>query len=205
MAVFSFHPVKAITSAEGGMVTLRDERLRDRLLLFRSHGLTKDPQLLTRNDGGWYQEQHELGFNYRLTDLQSALGLSQLGKLERFIGRRNEIATRYRELLADIEEIELPPAAHKDGVHAYHLFPIRFRDAATRRRAYDALREEEIYAQVHYPPVHLHPYYRRTYGYTEGMYPEAERFYAQALSLPCFPGLTDAEQDMVASALHGLQ
>jgi perosamine synthetase len=205
MAVFSFHPVKTITSGEGGMVMSRRDDLAERLREFRTHGMVKDPARLQREEGGWYSEQQELGFNYRLTDLQSALGQSQLAKLKRFIDRRNEIAKRYRELLGDIAELELAPAAPRDYRHAYHLFVVRHREgAAARRRLYDGLHEREILAQVHYLPVYRHPFYRDTYGYTEGLCPAAEAYYAGCLSLPCFPALTDAQQELIATAVREL-
>ncbi|HEY8304791.1 MAG TPA: UDP-4-amino-4,6-dideoxy-N-acetyl-beta-L-altrosamine transaminase [Solirubrobacteraceae bacterium] len=205
MAVFSFHPVKAITSGEGGMVTTRDEELARGLREFRSHGMVKDAARLRRREGGWYAEQQELGFNYRLTDIQSALGRSQLAKLERFVARRNEIAERYSELLGDIPELELAPAARAGERHAYHLFVIRHRDGErARRRLYDGLRERGVLAQVHYLPVYLHPFYMDTYGYGEGMCPAAEEYYSGCLSLPCFPALTGAEQELVANAVREL-
>jgi perosamine synthetase len=205
MAVFSFHPVKAITCGEGGMVTTRNEQIAGRLRELRSHGMVKDPARLEHEQGGWCSEQQELGFNYRLTDIQSALGLSQLAKLERFIARRNEIAARYRELLGDIAELELAPAAPAGLRHAYHLFVVRHRAGAqARRRLYDGLRREGILAQVHYLPVYLHPFYRHTYGYADGLCPAAEAYYAGCLSLPCFPALTDAEQERVAFTIRKL-
>jgi perosamine synthetase len=206
MSVFSFHPVKAITSGEGGMVTTRSSELRDKLVLFRSHGITKEPtKLELRDEGGWHQEQHVLGFNYRLTDIQSALGRSQLRKLDKFIERRNEIAQRYRELLADVDEIELPPAAPARAVHAYHLFVVRHRGGAVRRRRlYDGLRERGVYAQVHYLPVHLHPWYRQTYGTHVGLAPVAEAIYESCLSLPCYPSLSDHEQQQVVDAIDAV-
>jgi perosamine synthetase len=198
MAVFSLHPVKAIATGEGGIVTTRDPELGERLRLFRNHGLTKDPERLTRNDGPWYQEQHELGFNYRLTDIQSALGRSQLGKLERFIARRNEIAERYREGLAGESTVELPPSAPEGSRHAYHLFVVHARGGAeARKRLYDALRERDIFCQVHYAPVYYHPWYAREFGYSEGLCPNAEDYYAGCLSLPCFPTLGEDEQHWV--------
>ncbi|HXA54471.1 MAG TPA: UDP-4-amino-4,6-dideoxy-N-acetyl-beta-L-altrosamine transaminase [Solirubrobacteraceae bacterium] len=211
MAVFSLHPVKAITSGEGGMVTTREERLAARLRVFRTHGIAgaaareAAPAGRWWQQGRWYHEQRELGFNYRLTDIQSALGRSQLRKLERFIARRNELAMRYRELLGGIEQLELAPAAPPGERHAYHLFVVRHRaGAAARRRLYDGLRERGINAQVHYLPVYLHPWYRRTYGYGEGLCPQAERYYAGCLSLPCFPALSDAEQERVVEAVREL-
>jgi perosamine synthetase len=205
MAVFSFHPVKTITSGEGGMVSTRDGDTAERLREFRSHGMVKDPARLERPDGEWYHEQQDLGFNYRLTDLQSALGRSQLAKLERFVAARNELAARYRELLGDIERLELAPAAPPGHRHAHHLFVVRHRDgAAARRRLYEGLHERGILAQVHYLPVYLHPWYRRTYGYAEGLCPAAEAYYAGCLSLPCFPALTEDGQLRVVEAVREL-
>jgi len=200
MAVFSFHPVKTITTGEGGIVTTRDAGLRDRLVAFRSHGLSAAAE---RDDEPWLREQHVLGFNYRLTDVQSALGRSQLDKLERFVVRRNEIAGRYREALADVPALELPPPAPAGSRHAHHLFVVRHRDGAPARLAlYERLRGRGILVQVHYVPVYRHPWYARTYGYAEGLSPEAERYYAGCLSLPCFPALTDADQDRVVAELR---
>jgi UDP-4-amino-4,6-dideoxy-N-acetyl-beta-L-altrosamine transaminase len=199
MSVFSFHPVKAVTTGEGGAITLRDPELRDRLLTFRSHGMTKDPQRLERPDeGGWYMEQQDLGFNYRITDLQSALGLTQLAKLERFVAARNAIAARYRAAFEGVDQITVAPAAPGGGLHAYHLFVV---GVAGRRALYDGLRERGVGSQVHYLPVYLHPWYRRTYGYAPGLCPAAEDYYAGCLSLPCFPALTEAEQDTVIAAV----
>ncbi|HWK29035.1 MAG TPA: UDP-4-amino-4,6-dideoxy-N-acetyl-beta-L-altrosamine transaminase [Solirubrobacter sp.] len=202
MSVFSFHPVKALTTGEGGAITLRDPALRDRLVAFRSHGMTKDPTRLERpGEGGWYMEQQDLGFNYRLTDLQCALGITQLAKLERFVAARNAVAARYREALSDLDGLRLPPAAPPGERHAYHLFAV---EVPHRRALYDALRERGILAQVHYLPVYLHPYYRERYGYAPGLCPEAEAYYARCLSLPCFPALTEAEQDSVVAAVREL-
>lgn len=199
MAIFSFHPVKGITTGEGGLVTTRDAGLRDRLARFRSHGIVRgsDPA-----EGGWFQEQVELGFNYRLTDIHAALGRSQLGRLDAFIARRNAVAARYREGLGGVDALELAPAAPDGSVHAYHLFVVRCREGAPARRAlYDHLHGLGILAQVHYVPVYRHPYYRERYGYAAGLCPEAERYYAGCLSLPCFPDLTEAEQDIVIAAV----
>jgi len=200
MAVFSFHPVKPITTAEGGMVTTRDEGLRDRLAAFRSHGMSATAEL----DGEpWLRRQHVLGFNYRLSDVQSALGRSQLGRLDAFVERRNAIAGRYREALGDVDALELAPAAQDGWRHGYHLFIVRHREGAPARRAlYDRLRERGILCQVHYVPVYRHPWYAETYGYEAGLCPEAERYYEGCLSLPCFPALTDADQDRVIDELR---
>jgi len=199
MAVFSFHPVKGITTGEGGMVTTRDETLRDRLAAFRTHGIVRgdDPEA-----GGWFQAQRELGFNYRLTDIQAALGTSQLTRLDDFVTRRNAIADRYRAGLAGVEALELAPAAPPGMRHAYHLFVVRCREGAAARRAlYDGLHERGVLVQVHYVPVYRHPYYRERYGYQPGLCPEAERYYAGCLSLPCFPDLTPTDQQTVIDAV----
>jgi perosamine synthetase len=205
MAIFSFHPVKAITTAEGGMVTTRKPEFRERLLMFRNHGFTQHPGKLGRSEGGWYREQRVLGFNYRLSDVHSALGRSQLGKLEGFIAQRNEIARRYREWLADVDELELPPPAPSGSVHAYHLFVVRHREGAgARRRLYDGLHDRGILAQVHYMPVYWHPYYREEFGYEPGLCPEAEQYYSGCLSLPCYPALSEPDQRAVVDAVRAL-
>ena len=202
MTTFSFHPVKPVTSAEGGMVTTRSEELADRLRRFRTHGFVRESERLRRGDeGAWYHEQHDLGFNYRLSDVHSALGLSQLRRLEEFVGRRNEVAERYRAALADVPSVELPPAAPPGGLHGYHLFVIRHPE---RRRLYDGLRAEGILAQVHYLPVYWHPYYMDRYGFREGLCPEAEAYYRSCLSLPCFPGLGEDDQQRVIDAVRRL-
>lgn len=203
MAIFSFHPVKTIAAGEGGMVTTRDPELRRRLEEFRTHGMVRDPERVTRADGGWYMEQQSLGFNYRLSDIHSALGRSQLTKLAAFVAGRNLVAERYRAALAGVEGIELPPAAPDGSLHAYHLFVVRHTGGAgARRRLYDGLRERGVHPQVHYLPVHMHPWYRETYGYGEGLCPEAERHYDGCLSLPCFPALSDEEQETVVRAVR---
>jgi perosamine synthetase len=205
MAIFSFHPVKAITSGEGGMVTTRRADLVERLRAFRSHGIVRDPAQIERSDGPWYQGQQDLGLNYRLTDMQAALGRSQLAKVERFVARRNELAGRYRDALTDVDVLDLPPEAPAGQRHAYHLFAVRHRNgAAARRCLYDGLRERGIATQVHYLPVYRHPWYRRMYGYRDGMCPVAEAYYQCALSLPCFPGLTEREHEQVITAVRAL-
>ena len=199
MAVFSFHPVKGITTGEGGMVTTRDATLRDRLAAFRTHGIVRGDD---SEEGGWVQAQRALGFNYRLTDIQAALGTSQLRRLDDFVARRNAIADRYRAGLADIQALELAPEAPPGLRHAYHLFVVRCRDGAPVRRAlYDGLHARGVLVQVHYLPVYHHPYYRERYRYRPGLRPEAERYYAGCLSLPCFPDLTPSDQQTVIDAV----
>lgn len=192
LCTFSFHPVKAVTTGEGGAVTTNDDHLAERLRRFRSHGTQPVPA-----EGGWYYEIDELGYNYRLTDLQAALGASQLTKLEQFVTRRNALAQRYRELLADLP-IELAPEPRFGVRHAYHLFTVR---VANRRAVYEHLRAAGIGVQVHYVPIHHHPLYRR-FGFAPGDFPEAEKAYRALLSLPLHAGLTDAEQDRVVTTLR---
>lgn len=203
MAIFSTHPLKTITTGEGGVVTTRDAGLVERLRSFRNHGFGGDVVRMTAEHGGWFREQQELGHNLRLSDIHSALGTSQLRRAGAFVERRNAVADRYREGLADVAALELPPAVPDGDVHAYHLFVVRHREgAAARRRLYDALHAAEILAQVHYIPVYWHPYYERTYRYERGMCPEAERYYGGCLSLPCFPTLTEQDQARVIAVVR---
>jgi len=201
MAVFSLHPTKAITSGEGGVVTTRDPELAERLAEFRHHGMVRDRERLLHageSDGPWYHEQQHLGFNYRLSDVHSALGESQLRKLDDHVAKRNAVAFRYREGLAGIEGLRLPPEAPAGALHAHHLFVVHLAGGAEARlRLYDRLAAADVRTQVHYIPVYLHPYYRRTFGYGPGLCPEAERYYAGCLSLPCYPDLSPADQDRV--------
>lgn len=190
--VFSFHPVKHIATGEGGMVTTARPELLERLRLFRTHGITRDPSLLEKNDGGWYYEMQELGFNYRLTDIQAALGVSQLSRADQGLRRRQQIARRYDEAFSGIEGIRTPRRAD-DIYHAFHLYIIQVED---RKGLYDFLRSEGVLAQVHYAPLHLMPYYRRD-GWKDGSLPVVEEYYRHCLSLPMFPTLTDEEQQYV--------
>jgi dTDP-4-amino-4,6-dideoxygalactose transaminase len=196
LCCFSFHPVKAITTGEGGAVTTNRDDFAAGLRSFRNHGILRRP-----SEGGWYYEVERLGFNYRLTDIQAALGTSQLAKLPGFVDRRNALATRYRSGLADVLEarpdrLTLPPSAPPGFFHAYHLFPVQVLE---RRRIFDALRSDSIGVQVHYLPVHRHPLY---HGF--GSFPEADRVYEELMSLPLFPGLRDDEQDRVMARLREL-
>ncbi|WP_119300850.1 UDP-4-amino-4,6-dideoxy-N-acetyl-beta-L-altrosamine transaminase [Dongia deserti] len=202
IAVFSFHPVKIVTTAEGGLATTRDAALADRMARLRTHGITKDQQLMSNKDeGGWYYEQIELGLNYRLTDMQAALGLSQLRRLYEFLRRRRELVARYERLLADVPVTR--PLIDVLEESAWHLYVIRIdpkRTGKTRRQVYDSMRAAGIGVQVHYIPVHLQPYYRAL-GFKPGDCPEAERYYEEALSLPLYPAMSNAEQDQVVDAL----
>lgn len=206
MAIFSLHPTKAITSCEGGVVTTRDPELAERLAAFRTHGMVREREhlLYAEGEGPWYHEQRYLGFNYRLSDVHAALGESQLGKLDDHVARRNAVAVRYREALAGIDGLELPPEAAADALHAYHLFVVHLSEGAGRRLAlYERLLDAGIRSQVHYIPVYLHPYYRQAFGYGPGLCPEAERYYSGCLSIPCYPDLSTADQDRVIEIVGG--
>ena len=198
IVVFSFHPVKIITSAEGGMALTNDAQLDERMALFRSHGMTRDPALMSREpDGPWYYEQIELGFNYRMTELQAALGLSQATRLDDYVRRRHELARRYDERLA-----ELPlttPWQHPDCYSGLHLYVVRV-DATRRRGVFETLRAQDIGVNVHYIPVYRQPYYQQL-GCVSGAFPEAERYYAEAISLPMYATLTEDQQDRVIGVL----
>ena len=194
--VFSFHPVKHIATGEGGMVTTNDEELYKKLCLYRTHGITKDPTSLHENHGGWYYEMQQLGFNYRMTDFQAALGISQLSRADAGLARRQEIANRYDEAFQDIQGIKIPYRAG-NVYHAFHLYVIQVED---RLGLYNYLRANKILAQVHYVPVHLQPYYREL-GNKSGDCPVAEEYYKHCLSLPMYPTLTDEEQQYVIDSV----
>lgn len=192
MTIFSFHPVKHITTGEGGMIMTNDEKLYERLVLFRSHGITRNEDLMTKNEGGWYYEQLDLGFNYRITDIQCALGLSQLKKLDRFIARRKELVIRYNEAFTDVADIVCP--VQKDGCNSsWHLYVIQ---VPNRKEVYDKLKEAGIHVNVHYIPVYKHPYYKDR-GYKGVCCLNAEELYAHMISLPLYPDLSNEEQDYV--------
>lgn len=192
ISIFSFHPVKHIATGEGGMCTTNNEELYKRLCHFRTHGITKDPSILNKNDGGWYYEMQDLGFNYRLTDFQAALGISQLSRADKGLDRRQEIAKKYDDAFRGIPEIKTPKRA-EDIYHAFHLYIIQVPD---RKGLYDYLHDNGIYAQVHYAPLHLMPYYQER-GNHPGDLPVVEEYYEHCLSLPMYPTLTDEEQEYV--------
>lgn len=195
LAIFSFHPVKHIACGEGGMITTNDENLYKKLLQLRTHGITKDPELMHENHGGWYMEMQTLGYNYRIPDVLCALGVSQLSRADEGLQRRHEIADRYTEELAG-SPITLPVY---DKGHAFHLYVIQ---TDKRKELYDYLRTKNIFCQVHYIPVHLHPYYQEM-GFKKGDYPLAENYYQQCLSLPMYPTLTADEQQYVIDQIKG--
>ncbi|MEX6688458.1 UDP-4-amino-4,6-dideoxy-N-acetyl-beta-L-altrosamine transaminase [Danxiaibacter flavus] len=197
LAIFSFHPVKHIACGEGGMITTNNKTLYEKLLLLRTHGITKDPALMHENHGGWYYEMQELGYNYRLTDFQAALGTSQLKRADEGLKRRREIASKYDAAFAN--SVVKPLAVQTSGENAYHLYVIQVSD---RKGLYENLRAKNIYAQVHYIPVHMLPYYRNS-GYKDARFPVAESYYEKCLSIPMYPTLTDAEQAYVIEAILG--
>jgi UDP-4-amino-4,6-dideoxy-N-acetyl-beta-L-altrosamine transaminase len=200
VAIFSFHPVKHIATGEGGAITTNRSDLYERLNVLRTHGITRNASVMHENHGGWYYEMHELGYNYRLTDIQAALGISQLRRAADNLERRVEIARRYDRAFEGTAVTVRPTPPNV--VHAYHLYVV---EVEHRRELYDALRAKNIIAQVHYIPVHLQPYYRQ-FGWKHGDLPHAEAYYARCLSLPMFPALTTDEQDyVIASVLECLR
>lgn len=192
LAIFSFHPVKHIATGEGGMVTTNDKELYQRAMRLRTHGITKDPDMLIENHGGWYYEMQDLSHNFRLTDFQAALGLSQLKRAMKGLEKRRLIAEKYNKAFEELEHVRIPDVPENIR-HAYHLYVIEVPD---RKKFYDYLRDQGIFAQVHYIPVHLMPYYRQ-FGWKKGDFPEAEDYYDHCLSLPMFPTLTDEDQEYV--------
>ncbi|MEX5588374.1 MAG: UDP-4-amino-4,6-dideoxy-N-acetyl-beta-L-altrosamine transaminase [Gammaproteobacteria bacterium] len=202
ITVFSFHPVKIITTAEGGMVLTNDKALHDKMALLRSHGITRDPALMTHEpDGPWYYQQVDLGFNYRMTELQAALGLSQMDRLDDYVARRHQLAHRYNEALQKLPVII--PWQDPLGYSGLHLYVIRLKLGEIRsshREVFESLREQGIGVNLHYIPVHLQPYYRGL-GFHEGDFPQAEQYYREAISLPMFQTMTDKQQDEVVLAL----
>lgn len=202
ITVFSFHPVKIITTGEGGMTLTRNTELHEKMLMLRSHGITREPGKMTdASPGGWYYQQLDLGYNYRLTDIQAALGASQMHRLDAFIARRHELAKAYDMSLADLPLV-LPTRANHNR-SALHLYVIRLRPDARRSRleVFDTMRAGGVGVNVHYIPVHLQPYYRAL-GFKEGDFPEAERYYGGSISLPLFYGLSDNVQRKVVDTLR---
>ena len=202
ITVFSFHPVKIITSCEGGMSTTNDESIRDRMLLYRTHGITKDPKKFVHGNDPWHYEQHVLGYNFRMSDLHAALGLSQLRNLSKFIDKRNNIAKKYNFDLNQ-DNIQLP-LIRKENFSSFHLYVIQILGKdylSLRERIFKALRKMKIGVNVHYIPIHLHPYYRNL-GFKEGDFPNAEIFSNRAISLPIFYDLTNQEQEFVIESIH---
>lgn len=202
ITVFSFHPVKIITTGEGGMALTNSDELAHKMTLMRSHGITRDPAYMTHEpEGPWYYQQTALGYNYRMTDLQAALGTSQLLRLDQYVARRHELAQRYDQLLANLPLTT--PWQHPDSYSGLHLYVIRLqldKITKTHRQVFDTLVQRDIGVNLHYIPVHTQPIYQ-SLGFKLGDFPKAERYYQQAISLPMYPGLTFAGQDAVVGAL----
>lgn len=203
IVVFSFHPVKIITTAEGGMALTNDPELAHRMALFRSHGITRDSEHMTHApDGPWYYQQVELGYNYRMTELQAALGCSQLERLDQYIERRHQLARRYDSLLVDLPV--KTPWQHPDGYSGLHLYVVRLQlDLVdrTHKEVFEALRASGIGVNLHYIPVYTQPYFQRM-GFDPASFPQAQAYYREAISLPLYSALTEQQQDVVVAALR---
>ena len=202
MTEFSFHPVKPITTGEGGVVVTNSKELYEKMILFRSHGITRNIELMTENQGPWYYEQIDLGYNYRLTDIQSALGLSQIKKLDDFILKRREIVNKYNEAFKELKEIGTPfeNEYSKSGHHIYVLLLNLDKLKCGRKEIFEALQAENIGVNVHYLPVYLHPYYKKL-GYKKGECPVAEDIYNRMITIPLFPSMTDKDIKDVIEAV----
>jgi len=203
MAVFSFHPVKIITTGEGGMVVTNRQDLYEKLIRLRTHGITRNPALIQGGDHGlWYYQQLELGFNYRITDIQAALGASQMQRLDEFVSRRRFLAARYNELLQDFPLVL--PWQHPDTESSWHLYIIRLKldkIAKTHRQVFEELRHSGIGVNLHYIPVHTQPYYQKL-GFKQGDFPQAELYYQEAISLPIYYGLSDENQERIVTTIR---
>jgi UDP-4-amino-4,6-dideoxy-N-acetyl-beta-L-altrosamine transaminase len=209
IAVLSFHPVKHVATGEGGMALTNSEEMRDKLILFRSHGITKNEELMSRCDGPWYYEMVDLGYNYRMTDIQAALGVSQFSRIDENIRQRNETALSYDKSFAGIDGLITPPNvgyeilddASADDVHSWHLYTLRLSDAGQRRALYDYLHKAGIIAQIHYIPLHTMPYYKKKFGYKQGDYPKAEAYYASEISIPMYHEMDDGTRGYVVDTV----
>jgi len=206
MTIFSFHPVKTITTGEGGAITTNSRELYKRLLLLRSHGITKAPEMLTVNPGPWYYEMQDCGYNFRLTDIQSALGISQMKRLDEFKKRRNEIIEKYNTSFSGLDWLKTPVKDDSDSCFHLYVVQIDFDNIGKSRSVViEELKKKNIGTQVHYIPVHTQPYYKEKYGYKWGDYPVAENYYNRALSLPLYPLMSDADVQHVISCVKELK
>lgn len=202
ITVFSFHPVKIITTAEGGLATTNNQYLLQRMKLYRSHGITRNPDLMTKEpEGDWYYQQIDLGFNYRMTDLQAALGVSQMKRLDECVALRHKYKLRYDQLLKDLT-LTLPYQS-QESYSALHLYPIqinRERSDSSRKEVFQELRDNGIGVNVHYLPIHMHPYYQNM-GFQKSNFPNSEHYYDNAISIPLFHTMTVTQQDAVVAVL----
>ncbi|MCX7876395.1 MAG: UDP-4-amino-4,6-dideoxy-N-acetyl-beta-L-altrosamine transaminase [Melioribacteraceae bacterium] len=200
---FSFHPVKHITTGEGGAVLTNDEQIDKRVKMLRTHGMTKDENLLEKNDGPWYYEMHEVGFNYRITDFQCALGINQLKRLKKFISARRKIANYYDSFFNNDDRVIIP-SVEKNVKHAYHLYPLQIKFdklKIDKKEFFYRLKENGVVFQVHYIPVHLQPFYRKKFGFKLGDFPIAEKFYEREISIPIYPTLTKKDLVFITNAI----
>lgn len=203
MTEFSFHPVKLITTGEGGIITTNSKEFYEKMILFRTHGITRDKKLLSKDEGPWYYEQQILGYNYRITDIQCALGISQMNKIDQFIDRRREIVRKYNEAFKDIAEITMPYEAEYSN-SGWHLYIIRLnldKLNATRREIFEALKAENIGVNVHYITVYYQPYYKKL-GYEKGICPNAEKLYDEMITIPLSPKMRDQDVDDVIDGVN---
>lgn len=203
MTVFSFHPVKIVTTGEGGMVLTNSKDLYDKLVLYRSHGITRTPELMTKEaDGPWYYQQIDLGFNYRMTDMQAALGYSQMYKVDEFVARRRELAARYNELLKDLDMLKLP-YQDESTASSWHLYIVRVdfsKISKTKKQIFAEMKDKGVCLNLHYIPVHTQPYYEKL-GFKQGDFPSSEKYYEEAFTLPLYYSLTNEQQDHIVKAL----
>jgi len=199
VVIQSYHPVKHITTGEGGSILTNDYKIDEKVRELRTHGMTKNPEKLEKTDGPWYYEMHQLGFNYRITDFQCALGISQLKKLDYFVQTRREISDRYKESLKDINNFTLP-ASSNDVEHAFHLYPLKIdfeKTLINKNQFFEKMKEQGVLLQVHYIPIHIQPLYRKHFGFKEGDFPNSENFYRQEISLPIYPSLSIEKQNYI--------
>lgn len=205
MAILSFHPVKHIATGEGGMVLTNSEKLNNRLRLFRTHGITKDKNEMSRIDGAWYYEMQDLGYNYRLSEISAALGISQFNRIEDNIRRRNEIARQYNDSFENNENLIVPPSfdfADNENIHSYHLYNLRVRNKDKRKLLFNYLRESGVLAQIHYIPVTTQPYYKEKYGTRTEDFPNADTYYNTEISIPMFHGMSNLQQEYVVDVIN---
>lgn len=199
----SFHPVKHITTGEGGAVLTNDEFIDKKIKMLRTHGMTKDESILEKNDGPWYYEMHEVGFNYRITDFQCALGISQLKKLDSFVEKRRKVANYYDEVFSKDDRFIIPFVS-PNVKHAYHLYPLQIKFdelKISKKDFFLKMKEKNILLQVHYIPVHLQPFYRKKFGFKEGDFPVAEEFYKREVSIPIYPSLSQLDLNYISKSI----